>query len=131
MGKAFHEQFLMLILGKDDRVREAAQAITHIVEPYPDLSFASDPEVYGMHLTPAFQYGIGQADLLVLFKRASLHGKCSRGRSRDSLLVDDADGNTQVPQHERQHQSGRSSTDDEHFGVGCRLRGHSRALAFS
>ena len=117
LGQAVGQQTLVLILGKDQRVREWAEACAHVAEEKTRLVLAGHPEIRGNELPPTLDDRAGEAELSIQLKRARLHGNRARRRLRLRLLVHDPHAHTQPRKPQGQHQAGRPRANDEDVGV--------------
>ena len=93
-GQAIDQQTLVLVLGKDQRVRERAEACAQVAEEHAGLVLAGHPEIRGDELPSTLDDRAGEAGLTVQLERARLHGNCARRRLRLRLLVHDPHAHT-------------------------------------
>ena len=107
----------MLVLGKDQRVRERAEACTHVAEENASLVLAGHPQIRGGELPSTPDGCGGEADLAVQLERACLHGNRARRRLRLRLLVHDPHAHAPPRQPQGQHQAGRPRANDENIRV--------------
>jgi hypothetical protein len=117
LAEALHQQSLVLVLRKNQRIRKRAKTFAHVPEDDVGRLLARHPEIRGRHLSAAFGNGVREAELTIQFERSCLHGQRARGRSRLRRLVDDADARAQARQPQGQHQARRAGADDEDIGV--------------
>src|SRR5579862_367908 len=112
----------MLVLWKDDRIREWADTAAHIAKHDVSFFFARHPEIRCDDFSPALDDGVSQIHLTIQFKRARLHRQRARGGPRLLGLVDDSHAHAHTCQPQGQYQAGRPGADDQNVGVadwGC------------
>ena len=107
----------MLVLRKDQSIRERAEARTHSAEDGACNLLTGYPEIRGGDRPSALDDRVSEADLLVQFERACLHGKCARRGPRLRRLIDDPDTDAQPRQPQGQHQARRPCANNEDVGV--------------
>jgi hypothetical protein len=110
--QALHQQALVLVLRKDERVGKWAESRAHFTQYGMGRSLAGNPEIRGHGLTPPFNHRISKPDLAVELERSCLHSQSARGRSWFSRLVDDPHPHTQPRQPQGQDQACRSCAYD-------------------
>ena len=99
-GQAIDQQALVLVLGKDQRVRKRAEACAHLAEDGARHLLAGHPEIRGEGLPSTLDDRVSEADLAVQLQRACLHGNRARRRPRLRRLVDDPHAHAQPRQPE-------------------------------
>ena len=112
-GEAVDQQTLVLVLRKDQRVGERAEARAHLAENRVRHLLAGHPEIGGEDVPSTFDDRVSQADLPVQLERACLHGQRARRRPRLRRLVDDPYAHAQPRQPQGQHEARRPGADDE------------------
>src|SRR5271170_3849174 len=104
LAQALHQQALVFVLRKDERVRKWAESCAHFAEYGMSRSLAGHPEIRGHRFPPALNYRISEADLVVELERSRLHSQRARRRSWLGRLVDDPHPYAQPRQPKGQHQ---------------------------
>src|SRR6266851_686245 len=108
---------LVLVLRVDQAIRERAPVRAQPFEIEVGCPPASRPQIDGGEREPGFDYVVGDTELPVEFQRARLHRQRARSRSWLVGLVDDADPDAQSDEPKSEHETGRSSADDEDLSV--------------
>jgi hypothetical protein len=73
-AQTLDQQTLVLVLGKNQRVRERAEARAQFPEDCPRRLPAGHPEIRGNGPVSTLDDGVSKADLAVQLERARLHG---------------------------------------------------------
>ncbi len=74
-GQALDQQAFVLVLRKDDRIRERAESLAHIAELDVSFFLTRHPEIRCDGLSSALDDCISEPDLIVQLERARLHGE--------------------------------------------------------
>jgi hypothetical protein len=90
----------VLVLRKDQRVRERAEVAAHIAKGRMGHLFARYPQIHGGGLASTVNGLVSQTNLVVEFQRACLDGQRARRRTRFRRFVEDpyAHFHTREPQ---------------------------------
>ncbi len=80
-GQTIDQQPLVLVLRKDQRVRERAEVAAHITKGRMSHPFARYPQIHGAGLASTVHGLVSQTNLTVELQRACLDGQRARGRS--------------------------------------------------
>ena len=107
----------MLVLGKDQRIRKRAEASVHVAEHGACRLLAGHPEICRDDLASTLDDRVSEAELVVQFERARLHGNSARRCARFRCPIDDPHAHAQPRQPQCKHQAGRPCADDEDFRV--------------
>ena len=113
LAQPLDQEALVLVLGKDDRVRERAEAHAAIAEDRTREPHPSEPEVHRDDADPTLDHRRGEAQRPVQLERPGLHGQRARGGARLRHLVDDANAHAQAREGERKHQPRGPRADDQ------------------
>ena len=110
----------MGVLREDQREGERCQTLSHTIQRQPCDLGALDPEVGPRDLDAAIDERAGHPQLPVKLQRASGDGQGTGGGPRLGGLIDDAHGDAEPGQPERQHEPGGARPDDQDRDVGPR-----------
>src|SRR6185437_3852573 len=113
LGETIDQQGLMLVLGKNQRIRERAATRAHVAEDGTCSPLARHPKICREHLPSTLDDWIDEVHLTVQFERACLNGKSARRCPGSVRLVDDPDSYAEPGQPEGQDQARRPCADNK------------------
>ena len=107
----------MLVLGEDLEEGIWRQVRADRLKRQARRRLALHPEIDGGNLVASFHNGVGEVQLSVEFERPRLNRQGPRGGPGLGRLVDDAHFGAKLGQPERQHQTRRTSADDQYIAA--------------
>src|SRR5256885_5622769 len=115
------EEALVLVLRIDESVGIRAERGAERAELDMPRSPSTRPEIRGGKLETRLDHLVGESELAIELQGPHLDGESPGGRAWLLRLVDDADANAKSREPDREHEPGRSGSDDEDLGVHTRL----------
>src|SRR5436190_4363544 len=112
----------MLVLRKNDHVRERTRARPHSAEMNMRNLPALDPEVHVGERESALDDGGGKPDLPIELERSGVDREGARRGAGFSDFIDDPDAYAAVGEPQRKRKAGRSGAGDQDIGVGHESR---------
>jgi hypothetical protein len=121
--KAFYEQALVLVLGKDQCVGIGTDTRAHRAKRSPCFWFSFDPNIDRSDLPTPFNDSVAEPQLPVKLESPGLHSQGARRSAGFGSLVYNPNSDPSPGQPKRQHESRWPSADDQDLR-GCDRRAH-------
>ena len=101
--------------GEDERI--GAEAFAEVAEGEPRDGSAVSEDVEFLDLLTGGDDRVNDADLAIELQDTGVHDESARGLAGAVIAVDDADGNPETVQPQRQRQPRRSGADDKNLRI--------------